>query len=125
METIRIEDAGRHVGQSVRIQGWLTHRRSSGKLLFLVVRDGSGSMQCVGSLSDVGEEVFKRLDALPQESALAVWGTVREDKRAPGGNELTLAGAEVWHESLPYPISPKEHGVEFLMDHRHLWLRSS
>jgi len=125
VETIRIEDAGRHVGQSVRIQGWLTHRRSSGKLLFLVVRDGSGSIQCVGSLSDVGEEAFKRLDGLPQESALAVTGTVREDKRAPGGYELTLAGAEIWHESLPYPISPKEHGVEFLMDHRHLWLRSS
>jgi len=125
LETIRIEDAGRHVGATVAVQGWLTHRRSSGKLLFLVVRDGSGSIQCVGSLADLGEESFKRLDALPQESALVVHGVVREDKRAPGGFELTLQGADIRHEAEPYPISPKEHGVEFLMDHRHLWLRSS
>ena len=125
MEVVRIEDAGKHVGQAVEVRGWLYHRRSSGKLLFLLVRDGSGTIQAVGSLSDLGEETFRALDALPQESALSVTGTVREDKRAPGGYELTLTGARVWHEAGVYPISPKEHGVEFLMDHRHLWLRSS
>jgi asparaginyl-tRNA synthetase len=125
VDVIRIEDAGKHAGQTVEIRGWLYHRRSSGKLQFLLLRDGSGTMQCVGSLADLGEETFRALDTLPQESALSVTGTVREDKRAPGGWELTLAGARVWHEAGPYPISPKEHGVEFLMDHRHLWLRSS
>jgi len=125
VEVVRIEDAGKHVGQAVEVRGWLYHRRSSGKLLFLLVRDGSGTIQAVGSLSDLGEETFRALDALPQESALSVTGTVREDKRAPGGYELTLTGARVWHEAGVYPISPKEHGVEFLMDHRHLWLRSS
>jgi len=125
VDWIRISEAGRHVGQAVELRGWLDQRRSSGKVLFLIVRDGSGRMQCVGSVKDLGEELFARLDALPQESALSVTGTVREDRRAPGGYELSLTGAIVWHVSEPYPITPKEHGVEFLMDHRHLWLRSS
>lgn len=122
---IRIAEAGGHVGETVEIRGWLYNRRSSGKLLFLLVRDGSGVMQCVGSKSDLGEELFATLDALSQESALSVIGVVRQDARAPGGYELGLVSARLWHSAEPYPITPKEHGVEFLMDHRHLWLRSS
>jgi asparaginyl-tRNA synthetase len=122
---IRIEDAGRHVGATVELRGWLYHRRSSGKVLFLVVRDGSGLMQCVGTRADLGDELFEHLDTLPLESALSVEGAVRADARAPGGYELGLTGARVWHMAENYPITPKEHGTEFLMDHRHLWLRSS
>ncbi len=125
LQWIRVADAGRFDGQEVGVQGWLYHRRSSGKILFLVLRDGSGLIQCVASRQDLGEESFARLDALPQESALKIVGTLRADARAPGGYELGVVRAEVVHESEPYPIAPKEHGVEYLMDHRHLWLRSS
>jgi asparaginyl-tRNA synthetase len=125
LQRIRVADAERFDGREVSLEGWLYQKRSSGKVLFLVLRDGSGLLQCVASRGDLGDDLFLRLEALPQESALRVTGTLRADARAPGGYELGLSSAEIVHEAAPYPITPKEHGVEFLMDHRHLWLRSS
>jgi asparaginyl-tRNA synthetase len=123
-ESVRIESLNRHVGQDVTIEGWLYNRRSSGKLEFLQVRDGSGVVQCVASKSDLPEEVFARCGATAQESAVRVQGSVREDRRAPSGVELTLKGLEIVSGSQDYPITPKEHGTPFLLDHRHLWIRS-
>ncbi|MDI6773204.1 MAG: OB-fold nucleic acid binding domain-containing protein, partial [bacterium] len=114
-----------HVGEEVELRGWLQHRRSSGKILFLLVRDGTGAVQAVMSLKDVPEEVFATADRLPQESSVVVTGIVRADPRAPGGVELAGSSLLVVHEAEPYPITSKPHGIEFLMDHRHLWLRSS
>src|SRR5215510_12546289 len=121
---IYIEDAAKHEGQIVTIKGWLANRRSSGKIHFLQVRDGSGFIQAVMSKAAVGDETFARADHLSQESALAVTGTVRADKRAPGGYEIDASGLEVVSEAHEFPITPKEHGVDFLMDRRHLWIRS-
>lgn len=120
-----IEELGSHVGQDVTLKGWLYNRRSSGKIQFLLVRDGTGTVQCVFQKGDVPDELFDRLDHLPLESALVVTGSVREDKRAPGGYELTLKDARIVSESQEYPITKKDHGPGFLLDHRHLWLRSS
>ncbi len=119
-----IEDIAGFEGQAVTLRGWLHNRRSSGKIHFLTVRDGSGFMQCVMSKQAVGEEMFKRADHLSQESALIVHGTVRADARAPGGYELDVTGIEVVSEAQNYPITPKEHGVDYLMDRRHLWIRA-
>ena len=124
LSAVRIEDIGRHVGEEVEIRGWVHQRRGSGKVAFLVVRDGSGIIQAVGVKAELSEEVFARLDNLPQESAVIVTGVPRAEARAPGGYEMSLTGLTVVHLALPYPITPKEHGTEFLMDHRHLWLRS-
>jgi asparaginyl-tRNA synthetase len=118
-----IEDIDKYEGQTVTIRGWLYNRRSSGKIHFLHVRDGSGFIQCVMSKAAVGDEVFKRADHLPQESAVIVHGTVRADSRAPGGYEIDVSGFEVVSVAQPYPITPKEHGVDYLMDRRHLWIR--
>ncbi|HEX3204134.1 MAG TPA: asparagine--tRNA ligase [Nitrospiraceae bacterium] len=123
--TIYVEDAGKHVGQDVTVRGWLRHRRSSGKLQFLVVRDGTGDVQAVVSKASVGDELFSAAAGLTQESSLALTGTIREDKRAPGGYELDVKHIEVIQIADPFPIQPKEHSVGFLMEHRHLWLRSS
>lgn len=120
---VRIKDLGRHEGQVVAVRGWVTHVRSKGKIAFVVLRDGSGIVQTVASLQDVGEETLARMDASTQETSVVVTGTVRADKRAPGGYELQLRTFEVAGDSPEYPISPKEHGIEFLLDHRHLWLR--
>lgn len=122
---VRIRRLSEHVGTVVRVQGWLANRRSSGKLLFLIVRDGSGVVQCVAAKAQIGEESFKELDALPQESALEVEGTVAVDARSPGGHELQVTAVRVERVAQPYPITNKEHGVDFLMERRHLWLRSS
>jgi asparaginyl-tRNA synthetase len=111
-----IEELGGHVGEEVTLTGWLYNRRSSGKVHFLLIRDGTGVCQCVASLSDLGAEAFAAADHLGQETSLEVTGTVREDKRAPGGRELI---------AVDYPITPKDHGVAFLLDLRHLWIRSS
>jgi asparaginyl-tRNA synthetase len=119
-----IEDIAKSEGQPVRLRGWLHNRRSSGKIHFLTLRDGSGFIQCVMSKQAVGEEMFKRADHLAQESAIAVDGTARADSRAPGGYEVDVASLEILSEAKDYPISPKEHGVDFLMDRRHLWIRS-
>jgi asparaginyl-tRNA synthetase len=119
-----INELSQHVGQEVTIKGWLYNLRSSGKILFPQLRDGTGVVQCVALKNSVAPEVWDALKGLGQESALAIRGTVREDSRAPGGYEIDLLHAEVFHEVHDYPITPKEHGTEFLMDHRHLWLRS-
>ncbi len=120
-----IEEIARHQGQPITLRGWLHNRRSSGKIHFLTLRDGTGFIQCVMSKAVVGEESFKRADHLTQESALIVHGTVRADARAPGGYELDVSGLEVVSESVNYPITPKEHGVDYLLDRRHLWIRSA
>src|SRR5262245_22177855 len=122
---VYIEDIAKHEGQPVTIRGWLANRRSSGKIHFLQVRDGSGFIQAVMSKAAVGEETFKQADHLSQESAIIVHGTARADTRAPGGYELDVSGLDVVHVAHEYPIAPKEHGVDFLMDHRHLWIRSA
>ncbi|HEY0874195.1 MAG TPA: asparagine--tRNA ligase [Vicinamibacterales bacterium] len=119
-----IEEIDRFEGQTVTIRGWLYNRRSSGKIHFLNVRDGSGFIQCVMSKQAVGDDVFKRADHLPQESAVIVHGTVRADSRAPGGYEIDVTGFEVVSVAQAYPITPKEHGVDYLMDRRHLWIRA-
>jgi len=121
---VRIEDIGRHVGEPVEIKGWVHQRRGSGKVAFLIVRDGSGMVQAVAVKGEITDEAFAALDNLPQESAVIVTGIPRADARAPSGYEMALTGITVLHRAEPYPISPKEHGTEFLMDHRHLWLRS-
>ncbi len=124
---IRIEDAGRHVGEPVEIAGWLYNLRKSGKIVFPLLRDGTGTIQAVAVKANVDEAVFESLKGLTQESSLILRGKVRPEQRAPGGYEMDVEGAEIVQripESDPYPITPKEHGVDFLMDHRHLWLRS-
>ncbi|MBE3520370.1 MAG: asparagine--tRNA ligase [Firmicutes bacterium] len=108
-----------------RIKGWVYNKRSSGKIVFVIVRDGTGLIQAVASREDVGDEGVKLLDRLPQESSIVVVGKVREDKRAPGGYEIHLLDFRVVDEADPdYPITLKEHGVDFLLDHRHLWIRT-
>jgi asparaginyl-tRNA synthetase len=124
MTTVYIEDIAKHEGQPVRLRGWLHNRRSSGKIHFLTLRDGSGFIQCVMSKAAVGEEMFTRADHLAQESAIVVDGTARADARAPGGYELDVTSLEIVSEAKDYPITPKEHGVDYLMDRRHLWIRS-
>ena len=121
---VYIEELGEHAGERVAVKGWLHHKRSSGKIKFLVLRDGTGLLQCVAFVKDVSPELFERCGRIPLESSLRVAGTVREDPRAPGGYELGIEELEVYHEAGEYPIQPKEHGVEFLFDHRHLYLRS-
>jgi asparaginyl-tRNA synthetase len=124
---IRIEDAGPHTGEPVEIAGWLYNLRKSGKIVFPLLRDGTGTMQCVAVKANLDEAVFEALKNLTQESSLIVRGKIRAEQRAPGGYEMDVEGAEIVQripESDPYPITPKDHGVEFLMDHRHLWLRS-
>ena len=120
---IRIADAAAHAGATVELRGWLTHRRSSGKVQFLVVRDGSGLMQCVAGRQDLAPEAWDACERLALESSLIVRGALRADARAPGGVEMGLQAVEVLAGAEGYPITPKEHGVDFLMDHRHLWLR--
>ena len=124
MITTRIADIAEHVGQTVHLQGWLYNKRSAKKLHFLQVRDGSGVIQAVVSVDDVGDDVFARAGELAQESAIRVEGVVQKDPRSPLGYELHVRGVELVSKALDYPITKKEHGDAFLMDHRHLWLRS-
>src|SRR5262252_7656443 len=122
-----IREVGKHEGQIVTIRGWLYNLRESGKLLFPQFRDGSGIIQGVVVKSQVSPELFESIKTLTQESSVIVTGKVRADKRAPGGYELDITDAQVVQRvnpDDPYPITPKEHGVDFLMEHRHLWLRS-
>jgi asparaginyl-tRNA synthetase len=121
---VYIDRIGEHVGETVSVKGWLANRRSSGKIHFLMVRDGTGFIQVVMGRNDVGEETFARADHLGQESAIEVTGVVRADPRAKGGYELTATGMTVVSPAQDYPITPKEHGVDYLMDRRHLWIRS-
>jgi asparaginyl-tRNA synthetase len=124
MNHVYIDKIGEYVGQTVTIKGWLHNRRSSGKIHFLVVRDGTGFLQVVMGKNDVPEEVFKAADHLSQETSVIVTGSVREDKRAKNGYELTANGLEVVGAAHDYPITPKEHGVDYLLDRRHLWIRA-
>ena len=125
LKRIYVEDIGQHDGQTVTLQGWLYNKRSSGKLHFLQLRDGTGIIQCVVFKGDVSPEVFDAADKVSQESSIEVTGVVREDKRSPLGFELGVTEFKVLGDAVEYPITPKEHGVAFLMDHRHLWLRSA
>jgi asparaginyl-tRNA synthetase len=120
-----VDEVHRHVDEEVTLRGWLYSRRSSGKLHFLLVRDGTGTIQCVTFVKDVAAEVFERAGHVPQESSIEVTGTVRADARSPLGYELAVRDLRVVQEAAPYPITPKEHGPAFLLDHRHLWLRSA
>ena len=124
MPVVYIQEISHHDGQEATIRGWLRHRRSSGKIQFLAIRDGTGELQAVVSKGTVGEEQFAQSAALTQESSLMLTGTVRQDARAHGGYELDVTSIQVVQISEPFPIQPKEHGVGFLMEHRHLWLRS-
>jgi asparaginyl-tRNA synthetase len=123
MQSTTISELGRHLGARVEIAGWLTGIRSSGKIAFLQLRDGSGFVQGVLVRSEAGDEVFERALALSQESSVRVRGEVREDRRSPGGVELGVTAVELVSPAVDYPITPKEHGVDFLMERRHLYLR--
>ncbi len=124
---VRIADIAQHDGQTVTLAGWLYNLRKSGKICFPILRDGSGIIQCVAVKANLPEETFETLKNLTQESSFKITGKVRAEPRATGGFELDVESCEVIQrvpEEQPYPITPKEHGVDFLMDHRHLWLRS-
>src|SRR4030043_610012 len=125
MKWVYIEDIARYEGQDVEVRGWLYNKRSSGKVRFLLVRDGAGLIQAPAFSADKDSPLFQIFDRLTQESSLVVRGRVREDKRAPGGYELTIADLDIVQVAADYPITLKEHSTPFLMEHRHLWLRSS
>ena len=121
---VYIEDIAKHEGEEVTIKGWLHNRRSSGKIHFLILRDGTGFIQAALSKAAVGDDLFRTADHLSQETSLIVTGAARADKRAPGGYEIDVTAFDIVGESHDYPITPKEHGVDYLLDHRHLWIRS-
>ena len=125
MKRICIEELQHHIGETITLHGWLYNKRSSGKIRFLVMRDGSGLVQGVVAKAAVPEDVFNRFDQLTQESSFSMTGKVRQEQRAPGGFELDVTDIQIIHIAHEYPITPKEHGIDFLMDRRHLWLRSS
>jgi asparaginyl-tRNA synthetase len=124
-EQVYIENIAAHAGQEVTIKGWVYAKTGKGRLQFLRLRDGTGIIQGVAFEKEIDAASFENAKALTQESAVSVTGTVRADDRAPGGYELALSKVEIVHLAQEYPITPKEHGVEFLMDNRHLWLRST
>ena len=125
MQKIYIKDLSHHVGEEISLKGWLYNKRSSGKIKFIILRDGTGYLQCIYFKGNVSEEIFNLADRLGQESSIEVKGKVKAEPRAVGGYELDASDLKVISEAHDYPITPKEHGVEFLMDNRHLWLRSS
>ena len=122
---VEIQDLGAHVGDTVTVQGWVETTRSHGKVAFLELRDGTGVVQGVVLQKKVSDEVWASFETLTQETTVRLTGAVKADERAPGGYEIGVEGLEVLHLSEEYPIQPKEHGVDFLLDHRHLWLRSA
>jgi len=124
MGHIYIENLSEHIEKEVTLKGWLFNKRSSGKIAFLILRDGSGMIQCVVSKSDVSEEKFSLVDKITQESSISITGIVKEDKRSDSGFELHVTDLNIYQISDEYPITPKEHGIGFLMDNRHLWIRS-
>lgn len=121
---VYIEDLAKHDGEEVQLRGWIYNSRHKGKLVFLLVRDGTGICQCVVNQKEVSPEVFEAADTITQESSVIVEGLVHADTRAPGGYELWVRNLQIVHRSENYPITPKSHGIDFLLDHRHLWLRS-
>lgn len=124
MQKIHISDLKNFVGKEVTLRGWLFNKRSSGKVRFVILRDGTGYLQCVYFKNNVSDDVFEAAGRIGQESSIEVTGIVKEEPRAIGGYELDAKDLKVLHETHDYPITPKEHGIEFLLDHRHLWLRS-
>lgn len=120
-----IADLGKHEGQTVTLRGWVYHKRDIGKIRFLVMRDGTGYVQGVVAKKEVSPETFDLAEQITLESSFEMTGSVRKEPRAPGGYEIHVSGLKIFHLAAEYPISPKEHGTEFLMDNRHLWLRSS
>jgi asparaginyl-tRNA synthetase len=125
MDPTAIAHIGEKAGQTATVRGWLYNRRSSGKIQFLIVRDGTGYVQAVVVNSEVGPAVWDTAERATQECSLSVTGSIREEKRAPGGYEMTATQVEILGPSENYPISPKDHGVDFLMGLRHLWMRSA
>jgi asparaginyl-tRNA synthetase len=125
MDRIYVEDLSKHIGEELTLQGWLYNKRSSGKIRFLVMRDGTGIVQGVVVKNAVSDEIFGKFDELTQESSFTMRGKIRKEDRAPGGYEMEVSDIKTTNVAKDYPITPKEHGVEFLMDRRHLWLRSS
>ncbi|RPI23003.1 MAG: asparagine--tRNA ligase [Acidobacteria bacterium] len=125
MPHVYVEDISKHEGQEVTLKGWVYNRTDKGKLRFLMLRDGSGLIQAVVFQKAVAPDVFTAADTVTQESSVIVTGKVRADQRAPGGYELDVTNLEVLQQADAYPITPKEHGTAFLMENRHLWLRSS
>ncbi len=125
MERVYISDIDNYAAQTVTLSGWVYNRTHKGKLVFIMLRDGTGMIQAVIFKGNVEPELFDQMTRLPQESSIRVTGTVTEDKRAKGGYELQVDTVDVIDEADEYPITPKDHGIDFLMDHRHLWLRSS
>ncbi len=124
--TVYIEDLSKHDGQTVTVRGWLMHHRDKKKLQFLVLRDGTGTVQAVAFIDDVPAEAWEKIAQLTQESSVMVTGTVRKDDRAPGGYEISVKDLDVFQVAgADFPIANKDHGVGFLMEHRHLWLRSN
>ncbi|TWT07650.1 asparagine--tRNA ligase [Planococcus sp. CPCC 101016] len=124
MKKITIAEMAKYNGQTIKLGAWIANKRSSGKIAFLQLRDGSGFVQGVVVKAEVGDEIFAAAKALTQETSLYVTGEVKEDERSAFGYELAVTGIEVIQEAKDFPITPKEHGTEFLMDNRHLWLRS-
>ena len=125
MARVYVHDLEKHVGEEVQLRGWLYNKRSSGKVRFLLIRDGTGILQGVVVKGGVSEEIVNRSDALTQESSFSMTGKIRKDDRAPGGYEMEVSDVGIISIAHEYPITPKEHGIEFLADRRHLWLRSS
>ncbi|HUN64852.1 MAG TPA: asparagine--tRNA ligase [Bacteroidota bacterium] len=125
MSRVYIEQLKDHVGETITVSGWVYNKRSGGKIRFLILRDGTGLLQCVMVKGSVGEQEFESFDTLSQESSVAVTGRIKAEGRAPGGYEMEVSGLRILSIAREYPITPKEHGVEFLMDLRHLWLRSA
>jgi asparaginyl-tRNA synthetase len=124
MPHVLISELSRHAGQQVTLKGWAVTTRSSGKIAFLVIRDGSGNVQCVFPRNEVNDETWNTFAEVTHEACVQVTGVVREDARSPGGFEITATGLEILAPSFDFPITPKEHGTSFLFEHRHLWLRS-
>ena len=124
MEQVYIKQLAQHEGKEVTLKGWLAQKRDSKGLAFLVMRDGTGFVQCVVDINTVGEETFEAAKRLTQESSFTVTGLVRKDEKQFGGYEVSVTALTVYSLSTDFPITPKEHGVDFLMDNRHLWLRS-
>ena len=124
MQIIHISDLKNYVGQEVTLRGWLFNKRSGGKIRFVILRDGTGYLQCVYFKGNVNEDTFEAADKIGQESSIEVTGKVKEELRAAGGYELDATGLTIIQNANNYPITPKDHGIEFLLDNRHLWLRS-
>jgi asparaginyl-tRNA synthetase len=125
MPVVYIENVGGYEGNEVTLRGWVYNKRSSGKLQFILLRDGTGVIQCVAFKGNFSPEQFEALDKLTQESSIEITGNVRKDARSPGGYEVDISGFKIQQLAENYPITPKEHGTAFLMENRHLWLRSS